>query len=156
MGQVRIPDVSSLEWVTPRDFDAPREGIDIQPDEIVAVDESAPATAARFLHPGSVSELQLLEVRVPAGMDIDVHAHASDEIIYVLTGELHFGARVLGPGASVYIPGWTLYGFRAGDDEELRFLNFRASLDVSYLTKAELLARRGSGAPPTDPAQTPE
>ena len=85
---------------------------------------------SRFHHPGSPDELQLFEVVFPPDTEITPHAHDEDEIVYVLEGELHLGARVLTPGMSVYIPGRTLYGFRAGP-EGLRFLNFRPREDLT-------------------------
>jgi quercetin dioxygenase-like cupin family protein len=97
--------------------------------------------AARFLHPGSESELQMFEVHIPPGEVVEPHAHRTDEIIYVLGGELRVGARRLGRGASVYIPGRTLYGFVAGEDGA-RFLNFRAIKEVGSMSKDELLASR--------------
>ncbi|HZP28332.1 MAG TPA: cupin domain-containing protein [Acidimicrobiia bacterium] len=98
-------------------------------------------TAVRTYHPGSESELQLFEVAVEPDALIGQHAHGEDEIIYVLDGELRLGRQVLTRGASVYIPGGTLYSFRAGP-EGLRFLNFRARQDRTYLTKQELVANR--------------
>ena len=141
MGQIRVPEPTSLPWMAPRNWTTTRDGIDLDLDDVVTVTETDGVTAARMHHPGGPSELQLLEVRVPPDMEIEVHAHASDEIIYVLEGELQFGARTLGPGGSVYIPAWTLYGFRAGS-AQLRFLNFRATADVSYITKEQFLAER--------------
>ena len=99
------------------------------------------ATAVRVFHPGGPEELQLFEVNVEPNGVIDQHAHQENEIIFVLEGELHLGRRVLTPGYSVQIPGLTLYTFRAGPDG-LRFLNFRARQDATYISKAELMAMR--------------
>jgi quercetin dioxygenase-like cupin family protein len=90
---------------------------------------------------GSAHEPQLLEVRFPPGTASRPHAHEEDEIIVVLEGEARFGARVLGPGSSAFIPAMTLYAFTAGTDG-VRFLSFRPRRDDSVIGKAELLARR--------------
>ena len=99
------------------------------------------ATAVRVFHPGGPEELQLFEVNVEPNGVIDQHAHQENEIIFVLQGEVHRGCRVPTPGYSVQIPGLTLYTFRAGPDG-LRFLNFRARQDATYISKAELMAMR--------------
>ncbi len=104
-------------------------------------------TAVRFFHPGSPTELQMFEMMVPPDALIDQHAHDEDEIIYVVEGELHLGRRVLASGASVHIPGNTLYSFRAGP-AGLRFLNFRAHQDNTYLTRDEFVVRRSASAAP--------
>jgi quercetin dioxygenase-like cupin family protein len=98
-------------------------------------------TAVRMYHPGSPSELQLFEVTVEPDAVIGQHAHDEDEIIYVLDGELRLGRQVLEAGSSIYLAGGTLYSFRAGP-EGLRFLNFRAHQDQTYISKDEFMARR--------------
>jgi len=92
-------------------------------------------------HPGSERDLQMFEVEFPAGGGTEVHAHAEPEIIYVVAGEMRLGAHRLGAGSSVFIPARTLYSFVAGD-EGLRFLNFRAQRDMTYITKDELMQER--------------
>jgi quercetin dioxygenase-like cupin family protein len=91
----------------------------------------------RMFHPGGPEALQLFEIAVDPGRGARAHAHAEDEIIYVLEGEAHFGNRVVKAGGSVYIPAHTLYSFRAGP-KGLRFLNFRARANSAYFTKEEL------------------
>jgi quercetin dioxygenase-like cupin family protein len=105
------------------------------------INEGQLNSGMRMYHPGSDTELQLFEMHVPSDTLIDQHAHLEDEIIYVVDGELRLGGRVLLPGASVYVPGNTLYSLRAGP-EGLRFLNFRAHRDVTYITKDEFVAGR--------------
>jgi hypothetical protein len=85
----------------------------------------------------------MFEVRIPPDTVVEPHAHRSDEIIYVLSGELRLGARVVAPGDSVYIGGMTLYGFRTGH-EGVRFLDFRATKDASVIWKDEYLASRAA------------
>jgi hypothetical protein len=98
-------------------------------------------TAVR-LHHGLPGRLQLFEIQIEPGLEITPHAHADDEIVVVVAGELRFGRRVCGPGSSVFIPGNTLYGFRAGP-EGCRYLNFRAQADSTYFTKEDIVAARG-------------
>jgi quercetin dioxygenase-like cupin family protein len=98
-------------------------------------------TAVR-LHQGSPRRLQLFEIRLEPGLEVGTHAHADDEIVYVVDGELHVGRRVCGPGSSFFVPGNTLYGFRAGP-EGCRYLNFRAQADATYFTKEHFVDARG-------------
>ena len=93
--------------------------------------------SVRLRHPGSDTELQLLEAKTPPFENVPVHAHMEDEIIYVLSGELHLGTEVLKAGDSIYVPGMALYSFKAGP-EGLHFINFRRRRDRSYLSKKEL------------------
>jgi quercetin dioxygenase-like cupin family protein len=94
------------------------------------------------LHQGLPGKLQLFEIRLEPGLEVSTHAHADDEIVYVVDGELHVGRRVCGPGSSFFIPGNTLYGFRAGP-EGCRYLNFRAQADSTYFTKEHFVDARG-------------
>lgn len=131
MATIRIVDANDVVWYGKDNF--PYE-VDVE-----IVGESA------FHHPGSATEMQLFEVNVPPGHEFEAHAHAADEIIYVLEGDLVLGARVLGAGSSVFVPGHTLYGFKAGP-AGLRFLNFRATQDLVYLTKEQFVAQRAGAA----------
>jgi len=90
----------------------------------------------------------MFEVKVPAGGGTEVHAHDESEIIYVVAGEMKVGAHTLRAGSSVHIPARTLYSFTAGD-EGLRFLNFRARRDMTYITKEELMRDRRQGSEPS-------
>lgn len=85
---------------------------------------------------GSDSEPQLAELDFIPHAEAVIHKHDDAEILYVLRGEMHFGNEVLKAGASIYIPGDTFYGFRAGPDG-LRLLNFRGRADVSFYPKAK-------------------
>lgn len=135
---IRIVDNTATPWMS-----ASTESDDLIDDAVepFEVADSDPCSAARFYHPGSETDLQMFEVRVPPDERIDQHAHLHDEIIYVLSGEMHLGSQRLKPGMSAYIRGDTLYGFRAGP-EGLRFLNFRAAKDLSYFSKDAYMARR--------------
>ncbi len=93
----------------------------------------------RTTHPGNEDEPSLKEVRIAPDTLVEAHAHDTDEIIYVLDGELHLGARVLTAGSSVLIPGRTLYAFRSGPDG-LGFLNFRPRRDRTHYSKEALRA----------------
>ena len=139
MPKIQVVEAGSMPWMT-QDEDGPdgeRRLIEIpEPDD--------ERSAARHPHPGSDTQLYLHEAQLPPNKQVASHAHRSDEIIYILDGEIHLGARVLGPGSSVFVPGMTLYAFRAGP-KGVRFLNFRGRKDTTHLTKEEFLAeRRGS------------
>jgi quercetin dioxygenase-like cupin family protein len=110
---------------------------DIAPAELAAkLSEGELAGETRSHHPGSEDRLQMFEVRAPAGASFNPHSHDEDEIILVVEGELHAGSHVLAAGESMYVPGGTVYAFRAGP-EGLRFFNFRPRIDVTYRTPAE-------------------
>ena len=49
---------------------------------------------------------------------------------------------IRGAGSSFFIPGNTLYGFRAGP-EGCRYLNFRAQADSTYFSKEDIVEARG-------------
>jgi quercetin dioxygenase-like cupin family protein len=93
--------------------------------------------SSRMRHPGGENEPQLFEIVARPNLQVDVHAHQEDEIIYVISGELRLGARALQPGDSVMIPGMTLYGFKSGP-EGARFLNFRGRRDCTFYSREEL------------------
>jgi len=93
--------------------------------------------SSRTFHPGAEGELQLFEVNLSPGVTAESHAHEQSEIIYVLEGQLRFGATVLNPGDSVQIEGMTLYGFEAGP-EGVRFINFRPRQDLTFYKRDEL------------------
>ena len=99
--------------------------------------------ATRYRHPGHDGLPYLHESKLPPGLHIESHAHRTDEIIYVLEGEILLGSRVLGPGTSILVPGMTLYGFRAGPNG-VRFLNYRGREDRSHLSKERFLAERNA------------
>ncbi|MFA5883289.1 MAG: cupin domain-containing protein [Acidimicrobiia bacterium] len=116
---------------------------DIAPAELAAkLSEGELAGETRSHHPGADDRLQMFEVRAPAGAAFNPHSHDEDEIILVVEGELHAGSQVLTPGESMYVPGGTVYAFRAGP-EGLRFFNFRPRIDVTYRTPAETRTRAG-------------
>jgi quercetin dioxygenase-like cupin family protein len=99
------------------------------------------AHMATFVHHrGGPDAPELFEVRVPPGTRIDPHAHEDDEIVVVAEGSLVFGNRTYGPGSSVFVPGLTLYSFRAGPDGAT-FLNFRPRSAPGAITKSELVTR---------------
>jgi hypothetical protein len=135
MATLRIIDHESLSWLGPRD-----EG---EPDEqgLVVLPASDQREAIRYPHRGSETELYLHESRVPAGFEMPAHAHRESEIIYVLSGAMYFGSRLLTQGMSVFIPAMTLYGFRGGPNGA-RFLNFRGRQDFSHIEKADFMAAR--------------
>jgi quercetin dioxygenase-like cupin family protein len=143
MPKVQISEIDSMPWM------AARAGYERASGESTierANQDSDERMCHRVHHPGSDTELQMFEVRVPPGMVVESHAHDEDEIVYVLEGEMVLGARVLKAGSSAMIPGKTLYGFSAGADG-LVFLNFRARRDTTFHTKDQFMQQRKSRQP---------
>jgi quercetin dioxygenase-like cupin family protein len=83
---------------------------------------------------GSENELQLAELDFIPHAEAVIHKHDNDEIIYVVSGEMHFGNKILKAGDSIYIPGNTFYSFNAGPNG-LRVVNFRGKSDISFYPK---------------------
>lgn len=83
----------------------------------------------------------MFEMRLDPNAKLMPHAHAADEIIAVLAGELVVGRRSYGPGASFFVPGETVYTVTAGPDG-CRFFNFRAAMDKTYFTPEQVLERK--------------
>jgi quercetin dioxygenase-like cupin family protein len=116
--------------------------VDVYPDSLKAQLTAAEvADTSVRLHHGAPGKLQLFEIALEPNLEISTHAHADDEIVVVVEGELQFGRRVCGVGSSFFIPGNTLYGFRAGPDG-CRYLNFRAQADSTYFTKHDVVEAR--------------
>ena len=90
---------------------------------------------------GSDQTPQLVELRYQPDVEIRLHSHDEDEIIYVLGGSMRVNSRSVGPGACLYIAGGTFYGFRAGP-EGLHILNFRPRQDTTFNLPAN--AKRGA------------
>ena len=133
MAAIRFFDPNSTEFLKP---------VDVYPDSLKQrLTEAEVADTSVRLHHGLPGKLQLFEIRLEPDLEISTHAHADDEIVAVIEGELHFGRRVCGPGASFFIPGNTLYGFRAGP-EGCRYLNFRSAADATYFTKDDIVEAR--------------
>lgn len=137
MGKIQFAKASELEFTTTAESlaasglsDEQREGLPLSDGELHRL-----ATGVYFV--GSASAPQLYEFRAEAGVEVAPHAHESDEILYILEGELRFGARTCGAGDSVHIPARSVYTFRAGPTG-CRGLNFRGRLDQSYLTPEQL------------------
>ncbi|HWL45237.1 MAG TPA: hypothetical protein VNQ73_20000 [Ilumatobacter sp.] len=110
-------------------------------DDLEDVEVDCGRRCHRVHHPGSETELQLFEVQMPPDDVIPVHAHEADEIIVVVDGYLTLGARKLEAGCSIMIPGWTLYGIKAGP-AGARFMNFRSHKDLTFMTKEQFVERR--------------
>jgi quercetin dioxygenase-like cupin family protein len=145
MAKLQITEIESLRWMASKD--GGRGGGESTIEE--ANQDADERMCHRLHHPGSETDLQMFEVRVPPGHVVESHAHDEDEIVYVLEGEMILGARVLKAGSSAMIPGKTLYGFSAGADG-LVFLNFRARRDVTFHTKEQFMTqRKAAGAAST-------
>lgn len=56
-----------------------------------------------------------------------IHSHTEDEIIFVTSGQMRLGNKLVGPGTALAIAADTLYSFTPGPDG-LSFVNFRASM----------------------------
>jgi len=138
MPKLQISEIESLPWMAAKaGYARPSSESTIEK----ANQDSDDRMCHRVHHPGSDTDLQMFEVRVPPGFVVESHAHDEDEIVYVLQGEMALGARVLRAGSSAMIPGKTLYGFSAGADG-LVFLNFRGRRDATFHTKEQFLAQR--------------
>lgn len=74
------------------------------------------------------------------------HSHSSDELLHVLTGEVHVGRRVLGPGSTVAVAAGVRYGFRSPG---FSFLNYRPH--VATITRDGVTAEEGGRAHGFDP-----
>jgi len=71
------------------------------------------------------------------------HRHSTDEILFVLEGDVHFGAYRLGPGDAVAVAAGQRYGFRSGP-QGFAFLNYRR--DVSEQTVGSQAPKLEGGA----------
>ena len=80
-------------------------------------------------------------MRMAPGAVTIPHTHGGFEDYLILEGELIIGRKHLGPGASVFVAGNTLYGFRTGP-AGARFLNFRGKANTSFISREEYLAAR--------------
>ncbi|MDQ1447437.1 MAG: hypothetical protein QOC79_408 [Actinomycetota bacterium] len=133
MAAIKFFDPDTTEFLKPAD---------VYPESLKArLTEAEVAETSVRLHHGDPGKLQLFEIQLEPGLEISTHAHADDEIIVVMEGEQHLGRRVCGPGTSLFIPGNTLYGFRAGP-EGCRYLNFRARADSTFFTKEDIVDAR--------------
>src|SRR4051794_22628441 len=134
MAAIRFFDPGAADFMKPAD---------VYPDSLKErLTEAEVSDTSVRLHHGLPGKLQLFEIKLEPGLEISTHAHADDEIVFVTDGELHFGRRICGTGSSFFIPGNTLYGFRAGP-EGCRYLNFRAQADTTFFTKEDIVEARG-------------
>jgi quercetin dioxygenase-like cupin family protein len=124
MAKIKVSDVDDANWIRGADMATPEMAETLEPDEA--------NTLINIHAEGSDDVLQLFEVKLPAGTKQRVHAHDTDEIIYVVGGAMRVGKRTLKPGSSLFIAGETFYSFEASPDG-LHFLNFRPRKDISYI-----------------------
>jgi mannose-6-phosphate isomerase-like protein (cupin superfamily) len=124
MGKVRLTTGDQQEWILSgeRQLDDAERG-KLRQGELTS--------SYRIREPGDAASPQLVELTYEPGAEIQTHCHDEDEIIYVLSGAMVIGARTVGPGACLTVPGKTFYGFHAGP-EGLHLLNFRARPDGSF------------------------
>ena len=132
MGNVRIVESGSTDWKPVHQA--------VHPEVAKKMSSAERDADVNIIHPGGDNELQLFEASIAPNAKVSLHAHEADEIIYVLSGEMRIGRKKLGPGASVFVAGKTLYGFSAGPSG-VRFLNFRGDANTSFITKEEYIKR---------------
>jgi len=110
--KVRVHDTAELAWDRigdVSDYDINEEQVNSQ---------------VRHHEHGTDTGLEFMEVYYVADTFIPPHWHDVSELIYVAEGELHFGAKVLRPGSSVFVDKEAVYSFRAGP-QGLKMLLFR-------------------------------
>ncbi len=129
MGTVRIVEADAIPWQLVADA--------VAPEVASRMSRAERESDVRIIHT-QPNGLQMFEAKIASNEEISLHAHAEDEIIYILESELLIGRKRLGPGASVFVAGNTLYGFRTGPDGA-RFLNFRGRANTSFITREEYL-----------------
>jgi quercetin dioxygenase-like cupin family protein len=124
MAKVRLTTADQQDWIVSgeRQLDDEERG---------KLKQGELTSSYRIREPGDASSPQLVELRYEPGAEIQTHCHDEDEIIYVLSGAMRIGARTVGPGACLTVPGGVFYGFQAGP-EGLEILNFRARPDGSF------------------------
>lgn len=124
MAKVRLTTGDQQDWIVSgeRQLDAAERG-KLRQGELTS--------SYRIREPGDAVSPQLVELRYEPDAVIQRHCHDEDEIIYVLSGAMVIGARTVGPGACLTVPGGVFYGFQAGP-EGLAILNFRARPDGSF------------------------
>lgn len=124
MGKVRLTTGDQQEWI----ISGERQ---LEDEDRGKLKQGELTSSYRIREPGDAVSPQLVELTYQPGAEIQTHCHDEDEIIYVLSGAMVIGARTVGPGACLTVPGKTLYGFHAGP-EGLHVLNFRARPDSSF------------------------
>jgi quercetin dioxygenase-like cupin family protein len=124
MAKVRLTTAEKAEWIVSgeRKLDA-GERAKLRSGELTS--------SYSIREPGDAASPQLVELTYEPNAEIRTHCHDEDEIIYVLSGAMRIGARTVGPGACLTVPGGVFYGFHAGP-EGLHILNFRARPDSSF------------------------
>jgi quercetin dioxygenase-like cupin family protein len=125
--------------------DSVRDMVTVNPaDETDPANPNPEWQAERFrFFPVTDERLQLFEIHLAPGTEVHPHAHAEDEIIAVIEGEIHVGKRVLPAGSAVYVEKESLYAFKAGPTGAV-FLNFRPGWNAGYIAKRDLLAHRAA------------
>jgi quercetin dioxygenase-like cupin family protein len=135
MGTVRVVEAESINWQPVHEA--------VAPEVAARMSQAERDGDVRIIHPGAGGGLQLFEAHIDPDQEVSLHAHAKDEIIYILEGELLIGRKRLGPGASVFVGGNTLYGFKAGPDG-VSFLKFRGESNTSFITREEFMESKSA------------
>jgi ubiquinone/menaquinone biosynthesis C-methylase UbiE len=119
---------------------------DLVPDGIRdRLDPGERASYLAFHETGGADAPQLLEIRLQPDAFVVPHGHDTDEVFYVLDGELRWGDRILGRGGSAYVPARSVYSFRAGP-AGAAVLNFRPKPDHSFHLKGAPAGKAGQDA----------
>ena len=63
--------------------------------------------------------------RVSPGFVIEPHSHSQSEVTIILSGSVHVGDEICGPGSVLVIDADEKYGLVAGEDEPLTFAVMR-------------------------------
>jgi len=124
MAKVRLTTHDQQDWIVSGERD-------LDHAERAKLRQGELTSAYRMREPGDADSPQLVELRYEPDAEIRVHSHDEDEIVYVLSGEMRINNRVVGPGATLTVPGGVFYGFRAGP-MGLTILNFRPRPDASF------------------------
>src|SRR5262249_41906957 len=122
---VRAVKAVTVRHFGPSSIDAPSDGVFGPPVReghgvhVVALDDARPLdpevpAGPRYYTDSSCKTCRIafFKVAMPEARVTGSHVHSEDEIIHVLTGELHVGRDVVSPGMSIAIPGGYRYGFR--------------------------------------------
>jgi quercetin dioxygenase-like cupin family protein len=67
------------------------------------------------------------------------HSHPEDEILFILSGQIHFGRDVLGEGDAIFVPKDKTYSLHTGDSG-CTFVRVGLSSHASSMSEADLSA----------------
>jgi quercetin dioxygenase-like cupin family protein len=91
--------------------------IEIDPEVLEQIDMNALMAGefVRVLFKGAGPDgFSLISARFAPGYRLPRHSHSADCLYYVVAGEAHLGARVLGPGEGFFVKAEAPYTYTAG------------------------------------------